>query len=505
MTEIASRLKQLLFMSCLGLVSKSIESVNGISWKIVFSGLILIFQLVITVLATSISMYHEPAMEYVSKTAFIYKLVCILMTVYSVIMAVYDYRTKVASVLNLEKVEYQLSSENLVVTGKGLQNSVLLASLLVYACHIHKILEIFLCQSDLSWLSISLFLMKLHFHGIKWSQFVGCVWFSLRSLTLHYAVNREIDSVCDVFHNTLQQKLRRLRKRSAWTGEKLATVRRKIGVLKRVQNGLQQTEEDINTWYRIYVVFFALASAVFSPLFGLTALSDSFQLSSLFHELSNLSISHNVIFIITIIAINEKIKTEKLVMLVKLTKLVKRCENVGHHKNRKREITLTDSGANQFLDTGYPLWVAILDMSMVLYTLNITRTMNIIQERENIFQRLASCVHETENLQLDHNKRKQLTRPVRRDMAPDVLAAIQLNPCDSSKRVTTDAEISQQSVLRILNDNKIHLYRISLHQELHEPSKNEFCLWTCDKMHENEYFFTRFYDAMKQLSRAVKR
>ncbi|KAG8260213.1 hypothetical protein J6590_101944, partial [Homalodisca vitripennis] len=53
-------------------------------------------------------------------------------------------------------------------------------------------------------------------------------------------------------------------------------------------------------------------------------------------------------------------------------------------------------------------------------TLDATRTVNIIHKR---------------NTQPDYNKVNQLARPVRNDKAPDLLAAIQLNPHDSSRRV----------------------------------------------------------------------
>uniref|UniRef100_A0A1B6LFJ8 DUF4817 domain-containing protein n=1 Tax=Graphocephala atropunctata TaxID=36148 RepID=A0A1B6LFJ8_9HEMI len=112
-----------------------------------------------------------------------------------------------------------------------------------------------------------------------------------------------------------------------------------------------------------------------------------------------------------------------------------------------------------------------------------------------VFQRLADCVRETGNVQPDHNKGKTIIRPVRDDRAPEVLAAVQLNPRDSSsRRVALDAGISQSSVIRILKDGRMHPYRMSLHQELHDDDylqRTNFCLWARDKLHEDEHFFRK--------------
>ncbi|KAG8322559.1 hypothetical protein J6590_020262 [Homalodisca vitripennis] len=67
---------------------------------------------------------------------------------------------------------------------------------------------------------------------------------------------------------------------------------------------------------------------------------------------------------------------------------------------------------------------------------------------------------------------KTLARLVRSDRAPEVLAAVQLNPNDSSRRIAIDSGMSQSSVVRILKDNKMYPYKMSLHQELHATSRS---------------------------------
>lgn len=108
-----------------------------------------------------------------------------------------------------------------------------------------------------------------------------------------------------------------------------------------------------------------------------------------------------------------------------------------------------------------------------------------------VFERLASRVREKGHVQPDHNKGKELARPMRSDRAPEVLAAFQLNPHDSSRRVAIDSGLSKRSVLRILNDHKMHPYRVSVHQELHGDDylhRMNFCLWSREKLQQNENF-----------------
>lgn len=108
------------------------------------------------------------------------------------------------------------------------------------------------------------------------------------------------------------------------------------------------------------------------------------------------------------------------------------------------------------------------------------------------FQRLAERVRETGHVQPDHNKGTQLARPVREENAPAVLAAVQVNPQDSVRRLSTESGVSRMSVCRILKDNKLHPYRMSIHQQLSEDDlihRQNFCLWAREKLREGQLFF----------------
>lgn len=62
-------------------------------------------------------------------------------------------------------------------------------------------------------------------------------------------------------------------------------------------------------------------------------------------------------------------------------------------------------------------------------------------------------------VQPDKNKVKELARPITSCRAPEVLAAVQLNPQESTRRVVVYSGVSQQSTLRILKYHKLELFR----------------------------------------------
>uniref|UniRef100_A0A1B6LRF1 DUF4817 domain-containing protein n=1 Tax=Graphocephala atropunctata TaxID=36148 RepID=A0A1B6LRF1_9HEMI len=142
------------------------------------------------------------------------------------------------------------------------------------------------------------------------------------------------------------------------------------------------------------------------------------------------------------------------------------------------------------------------DMLMVLGECyqNFTAAATLYAERfperhhysRKAFRTLADRVRETGSVHCNHNKGKQIARPVRSEKSADVLAAALQNPQDSSRRIAVDSGSSQATVLRILHENKMHPYKISLHQELSEDDylqRMNFCFWARERMNEDPDFF----------------
>ncbi|KAJ4444187.1 hypothetical protein ANN_05977, partial [Periplaneta americana] len=57
-------------------------------------------------------------------------------------------------------------------------------------------------------------------------------------------------------------------------------------------------------------------------------------------------------------------------------------------------------------------------------------------------------------------------RPVQDERSADVIAAVLVNPHDSTRRIARESGISQTTVWRVLNGSKYHPYHISMHQQL---------------------------------------
>lgn len=110
----------------------------------------------------------------------------------------------------------------------------------------------------------------------------------------------------------------------------------------------------------------------------------------------------------------------------------------------------------------------------------------------NVFKRLANRVKSTSSVQPNASHRnEQIRRPVRNEIIVPVLAAINFNPQDSTRRLAIDAGSNHMTDWRCLNEPKMHPYHLSLHQALHEndfDNRMNFCFWA-----ENQLQIDRFF------------
>ncbi|XP_031332785.1 NADH dehydrogenase [ubiquinone] iron-sulfur protein 2, mitochondrial-like [Photinus pyralis] len=86
----------------------------------------------------------------------------------------------------------------------------------------------------------------------------------------------------------------------------------------------------------------------------------------------------------------------------------------------------------------------------------------------------------------------KITPPTRMEMkderAPDILAAVALDPHVSTRRLAIDAGMSQMTAWRILNGNKLYPYHVNLHQALGGQDfqrRLDFCEWL---LNQNQNF-----------------
>lgn len=107
------------------------------------------------------------------------------------------------------------------------------------------------------------------------------------------------------------------------------------------------------------------------------------------------------------------------------------------------------------------------------------------------FERLAARVKSTGTVQPSEKRNK--IPEVRVERSADIIAAVNMDPQISLRRLSRDSGIGKTSVFRILHTEKLHPYHISLHQSLEEDDhlfRINFAVWAQNKIqnHLNFYF-----------------
>ncbi|XP_026825353.1 uncharacterized protein LOC113562003 [Ooceraea biroi] len=98
----------------------------------------------------------------------------------------------------------------------------------------------------------------------------------------------------------------------------------------------------------------------------------------------------------------------------------------------------------------------------------------------NVFSRLAKRIRTKGVIQPEHNKSRQIHRPIRDEKTAEILALVELNPHDSLRRRERDSGVSRDIIWRIMRANKFHPYRMSVHQALKYDDFQQrlaFCNW----------------------------
>lgn len=83
-----------------------------------------------------------------------------------------------------------------------------------------------------------------------------------------------------------------------------------------------------------------------------------------------------------------------------------------------------------------------------------------------------------------------------------VVAAINLNLQNSTRKLSVDAGLGHMTVWRCLKEVKMHPYHLALHQALQENDfKNHinFCSWAENQSRIDRFFITKFCDLLKPL------
>lgn len=107
------------------------------------------------------------------------------------------------------------------------------------------------------------------------------------------------------------------------------------------------------------------------------------------------------------------------------------------------------------------------------------------------FERLAKRVENTGNIQPSSKRPRAKARD---GIAPDIVAAVQIDCHASTRDLARDSGVSQSTCFRILKDSKMHPYHISLHQALHGDDylrRMNFALWAQERYRDDDEFFNK--------------
>ncbi|CAL1688642.1 unnamed protein product [Lasius platythorax] len=108
------------------------------------------------------------------------------------------------------------------------------------------------------------------------------------------------------------------------------------------------------------------------------------------------------------------------------------------------------------------------------------------------FKRMKDRLRRHNSFQLPLQERIRPT--TNNNNAINVLAAVAVNPHLSTRQISRDSGISKSSVSRILRNNRMHPYHISLHQELTGNDfiqRVNFCNWMQEKLAQDDTFLSK--------------
>lgn len=106
----------------------------------------------------------------------------------------------------------------------------------------------------------------------------------------------------------------------------------------------------------------------------------------------------------------------------------------------------------------------------------------------NVFSRLVKRITNKGIIQPDHNKGRRIRRPVKDERTPEILASVQLHPHESLRRRERDSGICRETIRQILHENKLHPYRMTLHQTL-TNADFRYRLNLCNWIHQQPQHF----------------
>lgn len=344
-----------LFMveSVLGLNTVSLINLDRHIWRKIYSGS---FFVIILFAVFNIDYFTEKLHR--NYVFYVHESISRGVAAYAVILGVIDYKTKVTAVLNLAEIDNQLLAGNMSRTKPIYSLTVTLISLIFYVAHFGE--NIYDTYKGEFKRRPFKHVNNFFFNGIKCCLLYGCVVFLAELSRVQQNINQELESLQSAVDKlSMNREIER-----TIALEDMTSTRLKF--LKEVQGCLFHVEENIRSYYWVFVAWFAVVAAVLTPSIALET-----HARSLLDILNyDFTISSYTVFIFIIIISYANFQSKKESAVESLGALL-----LGHIQDE--DITCTKHQLLAlhhrrttfdclFFDVDFSLFVDILDTSILV-------------------------------------------------------------------------------------------------------------------------------------------
>ncbi|KAG8298980.1 hypothetical protein J6590_002949 [Homalodisca vitripennis] len=291
---------------------------------------------------------------------------------YTLASAIYDCKTKASAILNLDAIEKQLILGNIQTQVTPFQPYVVCTLLAIYLFHLGADILFAHMVDENKLLRILLF--DIYFNTVKCSIFSGYVIFTLRCTNLQCTLNEELSSLSSALiqqSDSLYGNILCSRVKYAWSEESRTVWMEKLKLFKKIQGIMYFSELQIGDKYWMYVSWFAIVAAVWSPIIVLLTLEDDNTFS-----LSKITIATYPVITVVIVSVYFMLRVEKSESLRLLSSVMILSNLEIHHKNAKLQLLAwhhrSSLVSNYLFDVDFSLLANILDTSLLVICTMLT-------------------------------------------------------------------------------------------------------------------------------------
>ncbi|KAG8280028.1 hypothetical protein J6590_091240 [Homalodisca vitripennis] len=293
-----------------------------------------------------------------------------IVLIYTLAKTVSD-KTKICAVLNLETLERQISLK-LVNSSKDLTYElVTMVSLIIYLFHIWENVTslMFLFSQPHKAKAIFIEVNDVYFNVVKCSQFFGYTLFVAKFSRIQNGIIQGLTNLA----NTSQESLvlnhfRYPNRRQAWV-EDVRVCGETLNFIKRIRGNLFQAEREIGSYYKTYLTWLTIVSAVWSPIIVLKLVVSS--LDGSWHIMFyTITLVIYPVMVMVVVLVHSELHYKKPVVLQQLATMVVNSFHDEPRRTIKHQLLAYQHRLSPhytyLFDIEYPLLATILDSTLLI-------------------------------------------------------------------------------------------------------------------------------------------